>query len=164
MFINDTYQIQTNLISDNDDKTITYTSSNSQVASVNEQGIVTALKRGTAKIIVENKAGGYRDEILITVNKNISITSKIPMYQLSEDNLSDIEKAPNTDRQYLGQPDMVRTKSGRLITAYPKGHGKGPLIMQISDDDGETWTEKTDTSFIMDWFSGDTNYIYFEFS
>lgn len=67
------------------------------------------------------------------------------MYQLSEDNLSDIEKAPNTDRQYLGQPDMVRTKSGRLITAYPKGHGKGPLIMQISDDDGETWTEKTDT-------------------
>ena len=145
MFINDTYQIQTNLISDNDDKTITYTSSNSQVASVNEQGIVTALKRGTAKIIVENKAGGYRDEILITVNKNISITSKIPMYQLSEDNLSDIEKAPNTDRQYLGQPDMVRTKSGRLITAYPKGHGKGPLIMQISDDDGETWTEKTDT-------------------
>ena len=145
MFINDTYQIETNLISDNDDKSITYTSNDPQIASVDEQGVVTALKRGTVKIIVENKAGGYREEVLITVKKNISITSKIPMYQLSENNLSDIEKAPNTDRQYLGQPDMVRTKTGRLITAYPKGHGKGPLIMRISDDNGETWTEKTDT-------------------
>ena len=120
MFINDTYQIETNLISDNDDKSITYTSNDPQIASVDEQGVVTALKRGTVKIIVENKAGGYREEVLITVKKNISITSKIPMYQLSENNLSDIEKAPNTDRQYLGQPDMVRTKTGRLITAYPK--------------------------------------------
>lgn len=145
MFINDTYQIETNLISDNEDKTITYTSSDPDVASVDEQGVVTALKRGTTTIVVENKAGGYREEVLITVNKNISITSKVPMYQLSENNLSDIEKAPNTDRQYLGQPDMVRTKTGRLITAYPKGHGKGPLIMQISDDNGGTWKEKTDT-------------------
>lgn len=71
------------------------------------------------------------------------------MYQLSEDNLSDIEKAPNTDRQYLGQPDMVRTKSGRLITAYPKGHGKGPLIMQISDEMGKHG-QKNRYTFIMD--------------
>ena len=58
--------------------------------------------------------------------------------------LKDIEKAPNTPRQYLGQPDMVQTKTGRLITAYPTGHGHGPIIMQISDDEGETWTEKKD--------------------
>lgn len=145
MFIDDTYQIETNLISDFDDKSITYTSSNPDIAFVDEQGIVTALKRGVAKIIVENKAGGYRDEVIITINKNISISSKLPMYQLSNDNLTDIEKAPNTDRQYLGQPDMVRTNTGRLITTYPKGHGKGPLIMQISDNNGETWIEKTDT-------------------
>ena len=35
---------------------------------------------------------------------------------------------------------MIRTKSGRLITSFPQGHGKGPLIMKISDDDGATWT------------------------
>ena len=40
---------------------------------------------------------------------------------------------------------MVRTSTGRLITAYPKGHGKGPIIMKISDDNGETWTEKNNT-------------------
>ena len=145
MFIGDTYRIETNIISENDDKTITYTSSNPQIASVDEQGIVTGLKRGTATIVVENKAAGYRDEVVITVKKNISISSKVPTYELPKENLTDIEKAPGTDRQYLGQPDMVRTKSGRLITAYPKGHGKGPLIMQISDDDGSTWTEKMDT-------------------
>ena len=55
-----------------------------------------------------------------------------------------MKKAPNTPRQYLGQPDMVQTKTGRLITAYPTGHGHGPIIMQISDDEGETWTEKKD--------------------
>ena len=64
---------------------------------------------------------------------------------LSKEYLSDIEKSPGGNRQYLGQPDMVRTSTGRLITAYPAGHGKGPIIMKISDDDGETWVEKTNT-------------------
>ena len=54
-------------------------------------------------------------------------------------------RSPGGDRQYLVQPDMVRTSTGRLITAYPKGHGKGPIIMKISDDNGETWTEKNNT-------------------
>lgn len=71
--------------------------------------------------------------------------SRIPQYKLQERFLKDIEKKPGTERQYLGQPDMVRTRSGRLITAYPIGHGHGPVVMQISDDNGRIWTEKTDT-------------------
>lgn len=66
-------------------------------------------------------------------------------YKLPDRYLSDIEKKPGTKRQYLGQPDMVRTATGRLITAYPVGHGHGAIVMRISDDNGETWTEKTDT-------------------
>lgn len=56
----------------------------------------------------------------------------------------DVHKSLDTSNQYFGQPDMIRTKSGRLITSFPQGHGKGPLIMKISDDDGATWTRKTD--------------------
>ncbi len=74
--------------------------------------------------------------------------------------LKDIEKAPNTPRQYLGQPDMVQTKTGRLITAYPTGHGHGPIIMQISDDEGETWTEKKDIPASFCNLSGNTYLIY----
>lgn len=55
-----------------------------------------------------------------------------------------MHKSLDTSNQYFGQPDMIRTKSGRLITSFPQGHGKGPLIMKISDDDGATWTRKTD--------------------
>ncbi len=40
---------------------------------------------------------------------------------------------------YLGQPDMVRTNSGKFITVYPEGHGYGPLRMKVSFD-GVNWT------------------------
>ena len=145
LYIGDTYAIETNLLSDNNDKTITYTSSNPNIASVDENGVVTAKERGTTTIVVENKAGGYKEEVTIEVSRKLTISNTLETYELPENRLSDIEKAPGTDRQYLGQPDMVRTSTGRLITAYPKGHGKGPIIMQISDDNGETWTEKNDT-------------------
>ena len=68
-------------------------------------------------------------------------------YQLNEKYLTDMEEYTdyNHPRHYLGQPDMVRTRTGKLITAYPVGHGVGPLVMRTSTDNGETWVEKTDT-------------------
>lgn len=144
LYINDTYQIETNLISDNDDKTITFISNNPEVAEVDSKGNVKVKSEGQSIISVENKAGGYKEEVKIEVKKKLTISNTLDTYKLPENRLTDIEKAPGTERQYLGQPDMVRTKSGRLITAFPMGHGKGPIIMKYSDDNGETWTEKTD--------------------
>lgn len=141
IFIEEKYQIEANLLTDSENDIITYESSNPEVASVDNQGVVTGLKRGTTNITL--KAEGYTDTIKITVDKKINIKNVLPHYMLSKEYLSDIEKSPGGNRQYLGQPDMVRTSTGRLITAYPAGHGKGPIIMKISDDDGETWVEKT---------------------
>ncbi len=76
--------------------------------------------------------------------KRVNIQNVLPRYSLPLKYLSTIEKSPNTERQYLGQPDMIRTKTGRLITVYPIGHGKGPLVMKISEDNGDTWVEKKD--------------------
>ena len=76
--------------------------------------------------------------------RKLYTNSRIPQIVLPEEYLSDIEKSPDTLRQYLGQPDMVRTETDRLITVYPVGHGHGPVVMQISDDRGTTWYEKTD--------------------
>ena len=39
---------------------------------------------------------------------------------------------------YLGHPDLVYFK-GKLITAYPLGHGKGQIAMKTSSDLGKTW-------------------------
>lgn len=145
LYIGETYTIETNLLSDNENKTITYTSSNPNIASVDKNGVVTAKDRGLTTITVENKAGGYKEEVTIEVSKKLTISNTLETYELPANRVTDIERSPGGDRQYLGQPDMVRTSTGRLITAYPKGHGKGPIIMKISDDNGETWTEKNNT-------------------
>lgn len=76
-------------------------------------------------------------------------TKKEPSLVILPDEFKkDIEKAPNTDRQYLGQPDVTQLKDEQtLYSVYPKGHGAGEIILQKSTDFGETWTEMTDTPF-----------------
>ncbi len=148
LFIGNTYEIDTNLISDEKDKTIEFESNDPKIASVDADGVVTAHKRGEVKIKVENKASGYVEYVTITVKKELTLQNTLTNYDLDEKYTKDIEKSPfngeGPNHQYLGQPDMIRTRTGRLITAYPVGHGHGPLVMQISDDNGETWTEKKD--------------------
>jgi hypothetical protein len=43
--------------------------------------------------------------------------------------------------QYLGHPTTVLLEDGRTIVAvYPKGHGRGPIVMKRSADGGLTWS------------------------
>ena len=45
--------------------------------------------------------------------------------------------------QYLGHPTTVLLEDGRTIVAvYPKGHGRGPIVMKRSGDGGLTWSER----------------------
>ena len=47
------------------------------------------------------------------------------------------------DNQYLGQVSSVMFEDERTILAtYPKGHGKGSIIMKKSYDGGLTWSER----------------------
>lgn len=116
--VGENWQIVTNLISDQEDKTITYTSSNPEIAAVSEDGTVQAKKRGTTQIFVKNAASGYEETVEISVIKEITIHNTVPVYKLDDN----------------------RT----LITVYPVGHGHGKLVMKVSEDAGETWTGKTD--------------------
>ncbi|MBL7008683.1 MAG: exo-alpha-sialidase [Planctomycetes bacterium] len=48
--------------------------------------------------------------------------------------------------QYLGHPTTVLLEDGRTILAvYPKGHGKGPIVMKRSADGGLTWSDRLPT-------------------
>lgn len=150
LYAGDTYRIVWNLVSDQQDKTVTFLSSDPAVASVDENGLVTAHAKGKATITVENAAGGYKDEVVITVEKKVPISSDVAQYLLDQDKyVTDVFKPSDESISagkdlYYGQPDMVQTKTGRLITAFPKGHGKGPIVMMVSDDLGKTWTQKKD--------------------
>ncbi|MBL9090555.1 MAG: exo-alpha-sialidase [Planctomycetaceae bacterium] len=45
--------------------------------------------------------------------------------------------------QYLGHPTTVLLEDGRtMIIVYPKGHGRGGIVMKRSTDGGLTWSER----------------------
>jgi hypothetical protein len=48
--------------------------------------------------------------------------------------------------QYLGHPTTVLLEDGRtIIIVYPKGHGKGAIVMKRSTDGGRTWSQRLPT-------------------
>jgi hypothetical protein len=48
--------------------------------------------------------------------------------------------------QYLGHPTTVLLGDGKtMYCVYPKGHGRGPIVMKRSDDGGQTWSERLPT-------------------
>lgn len=45
--------------------------------------------------------------------------------------------------QYLGHPTTVLLEDGKtILCVYPKGHGRGAIVMKRSDDGGLTWSER----------------------
>lgn len=69
----------------------------------------------------------------------------IPVIDLSQDRdrqvVVDREKG-----QYLGHVSTVLLEDGKTIYAvYPKGHGRGAIVMKRSEDGGKTWSERLPT-------------------
>ena len=62
---------------------------------------------------------------------------------------ADTDRQVVVDRQpgqYLGHVTTVLLEDGRTIYAvYPKGHGRGAIVMKRSDDGGRTWSERLPT-------------------
>lgn len=69
----------------------------------------------------------------------------IPLVDLAADKQRQIivDREPG---QYLGHPTTVLLEDGKtIITVYPKGHGRGPIVMKRSRDGGRTWSERLAT-------------------
>lgn len=48
--------------------------------------------------------------------------------------------------QYLGHPTTVLLENNQtMITVYPKGHGRGGIVMKRSEDAGRSWSERLPT-------------------
>lgn len=60
----------------------------------------------------------------------------LPTAELNGNYYSVIDK----EDYYLGHPDLVYTNEGKLLIAYPLGHGKGEIVIRESSDKGKTWS------------------------
>ncbi len=48
--------------------------------------------------------------------------------------------------QYLGHPTTILLEDGKtMIVVYPKGHGRGAIVMKRSTDGGRSWSERLPT-------------------
>ncbi len=66
----------------------------------------------------------------------------IPFVDLAEETHRQVvvDREPG---QYLGHPTTLLLEDGRTIIAvYPKGHGRGAVVMKRSRDGGLTWSER----------------------
>ena len=66
----------------------------------------------------------------------------IPLIDLAHERHRQIivDKEPG---QYLGHPTTVLLEDGKtIITVYPKGHGRGAIVMKKSTDGGVTWSDR----------------------
>jgi hypothetical protein len=66
----------------------------------------------------------------------------IPLIDLAGDTARQIV-VDRESGQYLGHPTTVLLEDGRrIIVVYPKGHGRGAIVMKRSADGGLTWSER----------------------
>jgi hypothetical protein len=69
----------------------------------------------------------------------------IPIVDLS----AETERQVVVDRQpgtYLGHPTTCLLEDGKtILTVYPQGHGRGPILYKRSTDGGQTWSDRLPT-------------------
>lgn len=139
-----THQIVAELVTDNPDKELTYTSNDTKVATVDDKGLVTAKGYGDTVITVYSASTGYSKKVDVRVNKEMEIGYTIPQYEYPKEKQIVIDREQG---QYLGQPDMILLDDNKtLFTVYPKGHGIGEVILKKSEDGGKNWSDRLSTN------------------
>ena len=66
----------------------------------------------------------------------------IPLIDLAADTKRQVvvDREPG---QYLGHPTTVLLEDGKtMLCVFPKGHGKGAIVLKRSRDGGKTWSER----------------------
>jgi hypothetical protein len=86
--------------------------------------------------------------VVATVRADVEPTiTESPGYQIPIVDLADqTHRQTTVDRepgQYLGHPSTVLLEDGRtIVVVYPKGHGRGEIVMKRSADGGVTWSDR----------------------
>ena len=133
---NDTLTLEASVFPENaEDKTVSYSSSDETVATVDGNGVVTAISRGTATITVKTTDGGYTDTCDITVEQRVTGVSVSPTNSTlvlgdsdaSNDSVSltDTISPSNANNQDItwtsSDPSVATVDSSGVVTAQKAG-------------------------------------------
>jgi hypothetical protein len=81
----------------------------------------------------------WAQAIIPTLNNRLTLVRQIDLAHDTNRQVT-IDKE---EGQYLGHPTTVLLEDGRTILCiYPKGHGKGQLVLKKSTDGGSTWSDR----------------------
>lgn len=99
---------------------------------------VVALAAAGFVLVAGLPASSGKEKPRVSVSRGYSI----PLIDLA----GQAERQVVVDRepgQYLGHPTTVLLEDGKtIITVYPKGHGRGAIVMKRSADGGLTWSTR----------------------
>ncbi|WP_169973899.1 sialidase family protein [Tautonia rosea] len=84
---------------------------------------------------------------MMTATRGEELSDVAPGYDIPLIDLADqsdrqvvVDREPG---QYLGHPTTVLLEDGQtMIIVYPKGHGRGPIVMKRSEDGGRSWSDR----------------------
>ena len=69
----------------------------------------------------------------------------IPLIDLDQESFRQVV-VDREKGQYLGHPTTVLLEDGKtILTVYPKGHGRGPIVYKRSVDGGLSWSDRLPT-------------------
>ena len=138
------YQLAVTVLPKNaTNKNVTWSSSDENIATVDQSGMVKAVSEGHARIIVQTENGGYTDECQITVTHTVSVTDVTlnkEMLELPEGKSEQLQAfvqpkdASNQNVKWSSSDEKIASVDQKgNVTA----HKKGEAIITVTTEDGD---------------------------
>jgi hypothetical protein len=90
-----------------------------------------------AGVFAQGAAMSYAEEHQVVRNEH-----DVPLIDLTRGG-AEVVVVDREPGQYLGHVSSVLLDDGQTILAtYPRGHGRGPIVLKKSSDGGKTWSER----------------------
>lgn len=131
------------------DKSVVWESSNTAVATVDQEGLVKAVKDGTAKITVKTNDGGFSASCEVTVKKRVIAVTGVKLsaasMTLREGErgtlIATVEPANATNKNvewWTSDLDVVSvTSTSGGSNGYVEARGAGKAMVTVKTEDGE---------------------------